>query len=229
MDTDDASSSTEKLETAFLLGTGPSLADFDWSAVPDGAHICSVNGAAILAPRFDSMVFSDRVQRLLQDYGEPIRAPLTTPDVIRITPNNRRGTVPGWVGEVEYSDRNGGQSADRACLHRGRSAFDGRLPIFWEGGLSCTFALLWLVQRGHRDIVLVGHDMLPGKDARHFYDDSDEHRLSLALERQYSTLRALWPQAVQRGITLRVAAPSRLLDFMPPWEPAHVRTESRGV
>lgn len=221
MDSNDDSSSTGTLATAFLLGTGPSLADFDWSAVPEGAHICSVNGAAILAPRFDSMVFSDRIQRLLQDYGEPIRPLLIAPDVIRITADNRRGTVPEWVGEVQFCDRNGGQSADRVCVHRGRTPFDGQLPLFWEGGMSCTFALLWLAQRGHRDIILVGHDMLPGKDARHFYDPGDGHRLSLALERQYSTFRGLWPHARKCGITLRVAAPSRLLDFIPLWEPTH--------
>ena len=212
--------------TTFLLGTGPSLNTFDWSSIPDDAHICAVNGAGLKAPRIDSMVFCDQTRRLLTEYGEAIREVLTSPGVERVAPKNRADVIPKWVIGVDFVERNGGQTPDGYAKAKGRDALDGLLPLFWTDGLSCSFALCWLVHKGHRDIVFVGHDMLPGKDAKHFYDEAGTHRLSVALERQFRTLIELWPLSRQRGITLSAAAPSRLLEFMPLWEPTNARRES---
>lgn len=211
----------------FLLGTGPSLNTFDWSSIPDDAHICAVNGAGMRSPRMDSMVFADPSRRLLVEYGEDrMRELMTSPGVVRVAPGNRKDVIPKWVVGMVFVDRNGGQTPDRECKQKGRHAFDGQLPLFWTDGLSCSFALCWLVYKGHRDIVFVGHDMLPGNTARHFYADDGGQRLSVALERQFRTITELWPLSLQHGITLRAAAPSRLLEFMPLWEASHAPRQS---
>ena len=200
---------------AFLLGTGPSLPDFDWSTVPAEAHVCSINGAGLLAPRVDSMVFCDKPDRLIQDYGTDIKGDLFRKSTVRKV--SWRTPMPRWIDPVQYVERLGGPAADREAARRTRTPVDGRKPLFYLDGLSASFALCWLISEGFRKIVLVGHDLDPDHQTKHFWqtEQPQGHSPARALQDHLGTMRALWPQAREAGISLCAVPPSRLLEFMP--------------
>lgn len=199
---------------AFLLGTGPSLPDFDWSMVPADAHVCSINGAGMIAPRVDSMVFCDKPDRLMQDYGAGLKLLLGRRTVRKVS---WRTPLPKWVRPAQHVERLGGPAADKEAARRRRTPVDGLKPLFYLDGLSASFALCWLISEGFRHIVLVGHDLDPDRKRKHFWQDEEPegHSPARALQDYLSTMRALWPKAREAGINLCAVPPSRLLEFMP--------------
>ena len=201
-------------DVAFLLGTGPSLPDFDWSTVPADAHVCSINGAGMLAPRVDSMVFCDKPDRLMQDYGAGLKLLVGSRTVRKVS---WRTPLPKWIKPVQHVERLGGPAADKEAARRGRTPVDRRKPLFYLDGLSASFALCWLISEGFRQIVLVGHDLDPDRKRKHFWqkDEPQGHSPAQALQDHLGTMRALWPQAREAGIKFCAAPPSRLLEFMP--------------
>lgn len=201
-------------DLAYLLGTGPSLPDFDWSTVPQLSHICSINGAGLLAPHVDSMVFCDKPDRLLEDYGGPLKAMMCSPTVRKVS---WRTPMTKWIKPVQYVQRLGGPAADKEAARRRRTPVDGAKPLFYLDGLTASYALCWLISEGFRHIVLVGHDLDPDRKRRHFWQNEEPqgHSPAQALQDHLATMRLLWPQAREAGITLCAVPPSRLLEFMP--------------
>ena len=200
--------------TAYLLGTGPRLPDFDWSTMPDDAHVCSINCAGLLAPRVDSMVFCDKPDRMTIDYGPDAKLLMSNPTVRKVS---WREPLPKWVHPVQHVPRLGGPAADKEARRRRRTPVDGERPLFYLNGLTAAYALCWLISEGFREIVLVGHDLDPDNKTRHFWEKSrpQGHSSARALQDHLATMRSLWPQAREAGIKVFVVPPSRLLEFMP--------------
>jgi len=86
-------------KTAYILGTGPSLSDFDWSYLnqPDSISIC-VNGAISSADRFDYFYFVDFNNFVRYPERVSIANAKAGRVVIGTYPNGWRLTHPSFFG-----------------------------------------------------------------------------------------------------------------------------------